>query len=179
MLSPERIKEAKINVRLYLKEGLLKKDNQYHEDIYHAYLEKSDESLDVAGFLSDNEMSSLWITVTSYYSMYYIANALLYKMGYKVSSSISHKVTCDALIHFVRDKLKNSLIKEFDDAKDEVLQLTNPETADDIILSLDYERKKRSNFQYEMGVKIKGSRAKTSFERAKIFILEMNKMLMN
>ena len=56
-------------------------------------------------------MSSLWITVTSYYSIYYISNAVLYKMGYKMDSEISHKVTCDALIHLVRDKLRENLIK--------------------------------------------------------------------
>jgi uncharacterized protein (UPF0332 family) len=179
MLSPERIKEAEINVSTYLRDGLLKKDYQYHEDVFRAYIEKSDESLDVAGFLSDKEMSSLWITVTSYYSMYYIANAILYKMGYRVSGAISHKVTCDALILFVRDKLKNSLIEEYEHAQDEVLQLTNPDKADDIILTLDYERKKRSKFQYEMGIEIKNSRAKTSLNRAKVFILEMNKMLIN
>lgn len=179
MLSPERIKEAKINVLTYLRDGLLKTDREYREDILNAYIEKSDESLEVAGFLSENEISSLWITVTSYYSMYYIANAVLYHMKYEVSGEISHKVTCDALIHLVRGKLKNNLIEEFEDAQDEALQLTNPEEVDDIILTLDYERKKRSKFQYEMDVEIKHSRAKTSFERAKVFNLEMNKLLIN
>jgi uncharacterized protein (UPF0332 family) len=179
MLSPERIKEAEINVLTYIRDGLLLKNGEYREDIFKSYIEKSNESLEVAGFLSENEVSSLWITVTSYYSMYYIANAVLYKMGYKVSGSISHRVTCDALIHLVRDKLKKNLIEEFEDAQDEALQLTNPEKAEDIILTLDYERKKRSIFQYEMGFEIKDSRAKTSFRRAKIFILEISKMLIN
>lgn len=178
MLSPERIKEAKINVKTYLRDGLLKK-KEYNENIFKAYIEKSSESLEVANYLSENHLSSMWITVTSYYSMYYISNAVLYKMGYKVDDEISHKVTCDALIDIVRDKLKNNLIEEFEDAQDEALQLTNSEKADNIIESLDYERRKRSKFQYEMTTEIKDSRAKTSFERAKIFNLEMNKILIN
>ncbi len=178
MLSRERIKEANNNVQRYLRDGLLKK-KEYNENIFKAYIEKSNESLDVANYLSGNHISSMWITVTSYYSMYYIANAVLYKMGYKVGDEISHKVTCDALIDRVRDKLKNNLIEEFEDAQGEALQLTNSEKADNIIESLDYERRKRSKFQYEMTAEIKDSRAKTSFERAKIFNLEMSKILIN
>ncbi len=56
--------------------------------------------------------------------MYYISNAVLYKIGYKVSGEISHKVTCDSLIYYVRDKLKSNLLKEFEDAQDEALKLT-------------------------------------------------------
>lgn len=178
MLSPERIKEAEINVRTYLGDGLLRK-KEFNENIFKAYLEKSNESLDVAKFLFDNKMSPLWITVTSYYSMYYISNAVLYKLGYKVSDEISHKVTCDALIDLVRDKFKNNLLEEFEDAQNEALQLTNSEKADKIIESLDYERKKRSKVQYEMTTEIKDSRAKTSFERSQTFYLEMNKLLID
>lgn len=82
MLSPERIKEAEINVTNYLKNGLLKKDEKNYENILKAYVKKSDESLEVAGLLYENELSGLWLTVTSYYSMYYIANAVLYNIGF-------------------------------------------------------------------------------------------------
>lgn len=178
MLSTERIREAEINVKGYLRNGLLKK-KEFDKNIFNSYIAKSDESLEVANYLSENQISPLWITVTSYYSMYYISNAVLYKMGYKVSEEISHKVTCDALIDIVRDKLKDSLLEEFEDVQDEALQLTNSEKADKIIESLDFERKKRSKFQYEMSTEVKDSRAKTSFERAKDFNLEMKKILIN
>lgn len=177
MLSPERIKEAESNVRGYLRDGLIKKYHDYNDQILRAYIEKSDESLEVANYLSENRLSPLCITVTSYYSMYYISNAVLYKMGYKVSGEISHKVTCEALIDLVRDKLKSSLIEEFEETQDEALKLT--EKADEIIESLDQERKKRSKFQYEMTTEIRNSRAKTSFKRAKDFNLEMNKILIS
>jgi uncharacterized protein (UPF0332 family) len=179
MLNPERIKEAKRNVNQYLRDGLLKRYREYNEKILIAYIEKSNESLEVANYLSESEISPLWITVTSYYSMYYISNAVLYKMGYKVSGEISHKVTCEALIHLVRDKLKSNLIEEFEDVQDEAFQLTNTEKADNVIESLDYERRKRSKFQYEMTAEIRDSRAKTSFDRAKVFNFEMNKILIS
>jgi hypothetical protein len=101
--------------------------------------------------------------------MYYISNAVLYKLGYKLGGEISHVVTSDALIYYVRDKLKSNLLEEFEDAQDEAFQLT--EKADKIIESLDFERKKRSVFQYEMTADINVSRAKTSFERAMFLIL--------
>ena len=144
MLSPERIKIAEYNVKGYLRNGLIKKTRKFDGRILNAYIEKSNESLEVANYLFENKISSLWITVTSYYSMYYISNAVLYKIGYKLGGEISHLVTSDALIYYVRDKLKSNLLEEFEDAQEEALQLT--EKADKIIESLDFERKKRISF---------------------------------
>ena len=81
MLSSERIKKAEYNVKRHLSNGLIKKDNEFDEKILNSYIEKSYESLDVSKYLFENKFSPLWITVTSYYSMYYISNALLYKLG--------------------------------------------------------------------------------------------------
>ena len=57
-----------------------------------------------------------------------------------MNGEISHKVTCEALIYLVRDKLKSNLLEEFEFVQDEALKLT--EKADRIIESRDYERKK-------------------------------------
>ena len=46
--------------------------------------------------------------MSSYYSMFYIANAVLIKKGYKTGDKIAHKVTADALITIIRSKLKLS-----------------------------------------------------------------------
>ena len=81
--------------------------------------------------------------------MYYMANAVLYKLGYKVGSKISHKVTADALIVFVRNKLKDVLLEEFEDIQEEALEIAKIKS-DELIESFDLERKKRSKFQYEM-----------------------------
>ena len=101
MLDEKRIKEAERNVRNYLEEGLLKRTTEFNKDILNTYKRNSKESLEIANFLSKNNRSPLWVIVCSYYSMYYIANAVLYNIGYKVGERISHKVTSDALIVFV------------------------------------------------------------------------------
>ncbi|BAW31502.1 MAG TPA: hypothetical protein PLO64_07020 [Methanothermobacter sp.] len=64
-----------------------------------------------------NKISSLWVIVSSYHAMYYIANAVLYKFGYKIGHEISHKVTGDALIVFVRNKLKERFLEDFERQK--------------------------------------------------------------
>jgi hypothetical protein len=50
--------------------------------------------------------------------MYYIANAVLFSLGYKLGDRISHNVTSDALIFFVMD-----ILEDFETAKNEVLEI--------------------------------------------------------
>src|SRR3989344_354024 len=110
MLSEKRIKEAESNVKSYLSEGLIKKE-QFNSIVFNVLINNSNESIETATFLSNNKKSNLWIIVCSYYSMFYIANAVLYKLGYKIGDKISHKVTSDALIIYVRNKLKENIIE--------------------------------------------------------------------
>lgn len=178
MLNEKRIKEAESNVRQYLDEGLIKKQN--NETAKQMYIENCDISLKTAQKLfsleSENYKPYLWIIVSSYYSMYYIANAVLLKIGYKVGDKISHKVTSDSLIIFVRNKLKKELIESYESIKGDALELISSET-DSLLQSFDYEREKRSKFQYRMDEEIKKSKALTSLERAKKFVFEMKKLL--
>lgn len=173
MLDDKRIKEAGNNVRQYLEEGLLKKE-KFNGIIFKILQNNAKESLEVANFLAKNEKSDLWIVITSYYSMYYIANAVLYRLGYKVGEKISHKITADALIIFVRKKLAESILKDYEEAKDEALAMLK---SDELLQSFDFERKKRSFIQYQTKEFEKHSKAETSFTRAKKFILEMEKLL--
>ncbi len=108
--------------------------------------------------------------------MYYIANAVLLKIGYKVGDKISHKVTADALIVFARDKLKKELIEKYEDVKQDALDLMASK-ADSLLESLDFEREKRSKFQYQMDERVKKSKSLTSLERAKQFVFELKKLL--
>lgn len=174
MLDKERVKEADANVKGYLRDGLLKRRTM-DENILNVLRKNSQESLIVADLVLKEDLSSLWVIVSSYYSMYYIANAVLLKLGYKVGSAVSHKITSDALIVFVRNNLKKSLLEDFEDAKAEAMELAN--LTDDIIETFDFERKKRSTFQYNMTAPIKKSKAQTSIERAKTFNLEFEKLL--
>ncbi len=173
MLSEKRIKQAEENVNDYLKEGLLRK-SEFNENIYKILRRNAQESLETASFLYNNKKSNLWIIVASYYSMFYLANALLYKMGYKVGDKISHKVTADALIVFSRVKLTKSLIEYYEDIRDEALAKIK---SDELIESLDYERKKRSLIQYNTPEEIKVSKTETSLKRAKEFMLQVRKLL--
>ena len=178
MLSEKRIKEAESNVKQYLAEGLLKK--QKNETAKEMYVENCDLSLETSQKLLSLETERykpyLWVIVTAYYSMYYIANAVLLESNHKVGDKISHKVTSDALIVFVRQKLKKELIEKYEDLKEEALELIASKT-DTLLQSFDFEREKRSKFQYRMDEDVKQAKALTSLERAKEFVFEMKKLL--
>jgi len=178
MLSEKRIKEAESNVKQYLAEGLLRK--QKNETAKEMYIENCDLSLETAQKLLSLETPTykpyLWIITSPYYAMYYISNAILLNTGYKVGDKISHKVTSDALIVFVRNKLKKGLIEEYEDIKEDALELMSSK-ADSLLESLDFEREKRSKFQYRMDEQVKKSKALTSIERAKQFVFELKKLL--
>ena len=176
MLDKEKIKEAEKNVRKYTEDNLLFRYKEFGSEILDTYKRNYKESIDLADTIFKEGLSNLWVIVISYYSMFYIANAVLYKIGYKVGSKVSHKVTSDALIVFVREKLKKSLLKDYEDAKEEALDLIGRKT-DEILSSFDQELEKRSVFQYESTEAIKRSKAETSLTRAKRFIFEMVKLL--
>ncbi|MBU2637931.1 MAG: hypothetical protein KJ955_03095 [Nanoarchaeota archaeon] len=110
MIEQKRIDEAKVNVKSYLAEGLMKKAPSPEQEIMQVFIKNARESLRVAELLFKGNYSDLWAIVCSYYAMYYIANAALYNMGYKIGDKISHKITADALIAFARKKLEDSLI---------------------------------------------------------------------
>ncbi len=109
MLDEKRTKEAESNVRQYIQDNLLKK--QTNDTAKARYIENADLSLETTKRLFALESKDyhpyLWVIVPSYYSMYYIANAVLLKLGYKVGDKVSHKVTADAIIVFVRNKINN------------------------------------------------------------------------
>ncbi|MBL7170266.1 MAG: hypothetical protein ISS48_04560 [Candidatus Aenigmarchaeota archaeon] len=176
MLDSKRVKEAEGNVRNYLSEGLLKKVEKVDKNILNTYKKNCEESLETANFLDKNNRPPLWIIVCSYYSMYYMANAVLYNIGYKVGERISHKVTSDALIVFIRGKLRKKLLEEFEEAREEASEIVGLK-ANGIIKSFDFERVKRSKFQYNMTEKVKKSKSITSLDRAKDFVFELEKLL--
>ena len=175
MIDKKKIDEAKRNFDSYLREGLLKREK--NETALDTYLKNSDLSLKVAQKLMEDEIKPyLWVIVCSYYSMFYIANAVLLTLGYKTSDKIVHKVTSDTLIVLVLDRLKKELLEEYEKIRDDALEIASSK-AEDIIKSYDFEMDKRSRFQYQMSEEVKEQKAKTSLERAKEFIFEMKKLL--
>ena len=171
MLSNERIKEAENNVKSYLSEGLLKKE-KLKNIVFDTYMRNHRESLLIARKIFNEKLSNLWVMVISYYSMFYIANALLYNRGYKIGSKIAHKVTADALMVLVRNKLTDHLIENYELTNNQALILS-----DTLLQSYDFERIKRSVFQYESTEEIKIAKAETSLKRAEQFSKEIEKML--
>lgn len=73
----------------------------------------------------------IWVVVISYYSMFYIANAVLLELGYKTGDKVVHKVTNDALIVLVMDKLKKGLLEEYETAKEDALEIASSQVRRD------------------------------------------------
>ncbi len=177
MLDKKRIVEAENNIKQYLNEGLIKRIDHPEPQIIRVLVNNSRESLSVADLLLSKNYSSLWTIVCSYYSMYYIANAVLYKKGFKIGHKITHKITADALIAYVRKELKQAFIKEYEEAREEALELAGIK-ADQLVESYDLERMKRSRFQYTTTQEAIAIKAKTSLQRAKRFVFEMEKLIL-
>ncbi len=172
-LSSKKLVEAQKNVELYLKEGLLKNTNP-QKQVLNILEENSLESIRAAELMLSSQISSLWAIVCSYYSMYYAANAVLYARGYKVGERISHKVTADALIVFVRDALRRQLIETYEQTRQEALAIIG---ADEFLDFFERERHKRGTVQYSTTEKAKRSKAETSLLRAKEFVHVMRLLL--
>lgn len=173
-MDEKRKKEAQQNFAQYLQEGLLKKEK--NETAKTMYIQNADLSLSLAEECMKSTLKPhLWVVVISYYSMFYIANAVLLKLGYKTSDKIAHKVTNEALIVLVADRIKKGLLEEYEDTKDDALEIATMRS-NEIINYYALELDKRSRFQYEMTESIQEQKANTSLKRAREFIFEMKKL---
>jgi predicted transcriptional regulator len=110
--------------------------------------------------------------------MFYAANAVLLELGYKTQHAIAHKVTADALIVLVYNKLRKGLIEEYESIQAEALEIASVK-ADEIVSSFDAELDKRARFQYNMLEETKQNKAETSVKRATEFLFEMRKLIKN
>jgi uncharacterized protein (UPF0332 family) len=134
MLDEKKLREAESRVRHYLVEGIIiTKQNCEFVDFFLSNAEKSLNSANALYDLStDTEMQKktgyfnfdgfLWVVNACYYSMFYMARALLEHEGVKVKSDLSvHSVTFDAMINFfyLNGKLQKRLIEDFAEAKEE------------------------------------------------------------
>jgi uncharacterized protein (UPF0332 family) len=201
MIDQARTNEAKRNVKQYVDDGLLKlneKDAPRFVGFFMANAESSLRTASVLQQISDDDSlkealkvglnfeSYLWVIVSCYYAMFYAATGLLAKQGIKASGQIVHKVTADALIHFFASNEKLAkLLEQYEEAQTVGLELIGREElmkkmqkkADELIISYEGERKKRSKFQYDIGVQAKRGYAQTSLERARTFVFEINKLI--
>ena len=171
-MDEKRIKLAEKNFKSYLDENKINKVNKKDVLIYETYLRNSKESLIVADFLFKNKISSLWVVVTSYYSMFYIACAYLYNLGYKIGDEIVHQVVNESLIVQGRHKIENHFLENYGEERERALVIS-----DNYLENYEREKAKRSSFQYQTTEEIKGNKAETSLNRAKEFVELMRQLL--
>ena len=124
-------------------------------------------------FITSDFESYLWIINSSYYSMFYMAGALLAKLGMKVKAEMGiHKKTYYALIVYLSGKLAKQYIEDFKEALEESQELLASEKAHDLMEKYSFEMEKRVKFTYNIGVKAKENKAATSLKRAVDFYNE-------
>ena len=170
-MDEKRVKIAENNFKRYLGDGLIKKEVS-REIVYQTYLKNATESLNVANELLKNKTSHLWVVVSSYYAMFYIASAYLYKKGYKAGQEIVHQVVNEALIVLSKSDLEKHFLEEYEEEKEKALA-----ASENLLKDYKSEKTKRARFQYETTEAIKEAKAKTSLERAKNFVAVIRQLL--
>lgn len=126
----------------------------------------------------------LWVINTSYYSMFFQATALLALFNHRIEAEQGiHKLTFHALVHyFIKEdnKLKKQLVEEYQDAVKDVeslLQLGESKVQE-LILDFNSEQSKRKTFTYTTEENAERNKALTSFQRAKNFVGELDKVVL-
>lgn len=192
MLQEKKLKEAETRIKQFISDGTIKtKEKPEQVDFY---LKNADDSIDSAkalfelstnqdkqqylGFTSFNGL--LWVVNASYYSMFYMARALLENGGIKIKTDFSiHAVTFDSVIYYfyLTGKLQKELLDDFIEAKEDAAGLLGKQKADELMEEYFFEKKKRGTFTYDMGAVLVQSKAKTSLERAQKFRRELKKII--
>lgn len=173
-MDEKRVKIAQSNFRQYLRNNLIKQvsDADFKEIVFQTYFNNALESLKVANEIFKNKTSSLWVVVSSYYSMFYIACAYIYKRGYKPGHEIVHQVVNESLITLARNDLEKHFLEEYEKEKEKALS-----ASENLLSNYEFEKTKRARFQYETTTEIKSAKAKTSLERAKNFIAVLRQLI--
>ena len=192
MLDEKKVKESKKRVEQMLKSGEIvkEKDGKFVE----FFLDNAKKSFDSARLLfavsTENGLRKatgfqdfngfLWTVNTSYYSMFYMARALLESSGIKIKTEHSvHLASFDALIYYfyATGKIQKHIIEEFQEAGAESYEVLGKEKAKSLVEDYFSEREKRSRFTYEMGEIALQNKAQTSLDRAKRFNEALRKMI--
>ena len=192
MIDEKKLKEAESRVKHYLNEGIIKTKQQ--REFVDFFLSNAEKSLNSANALYDlstdtdiqqktgyiNFDGFLWVVNACYYSMFYMARALLEHEGIKIKSDLSiHLITFDAIINFfyLNGKLQKRLIEDFAEAKEEASEILGKQKADSLIEDYFWEKGKRATFTYNTKEIVIKTKAKTSIKRAKKFNQEIKKII--
>ena len=193
MLDNKEIEIIKRNVKRFTAENIIwREKNSKFADFF---LNNAKDSLDSAKLLfkasTNKELQKssgfpdfnglLWVVNSSYYSMFYMARALLESEGIKIKqgSESIHLITFDALVYYfyLTGKIERSLIEEFKEAGEEVSETLGKDKAKGLIEDYSYEKEKRGRFTYEMGEIAIQNKAETSLKRAARFSEEIRKII--
>jgi uncharacterized protein (UPF0332 family) len=201
MMEKKRIEEASRNVRQYVTDGLLKTGDNEAKKLVPFFMDQAERSLRTAAIIFELSTdtaakdamrlekgfeSHLWVIVTSYYSMFYAALALLARQGIRAGRQVVHKVVADALIHFfISNKRLAKMLESYEEVRDTSLELIGREEllkrlekkADELVVAYEREREKRSKFQYDVGEMAKRGYAETSLQRGRDFVSEVRRIL--
>lgn len=201
MMEKKRIEEADSNVRQYITDGLLKTRENETKKLVPFFMDQAERSLRTAAVIFElstdtaakDKMklekgfeSHLRVIVTSYYSMFYAALALLARQGIRAGRHLVHKVVADALIHFfISSKRLAKMLETYEEVRDTSLELIGREEllkrlekrADELVVAYEREREKRSKFQCDVGEMAKRGYAETSLQRARDFVSEVRRIL--
>ena len=192
MLEDKKIEEAKKNAIKSINAGDITKtrDSKYAD----FFIKNAKNSLDSAKILFDMSVNEknrillgmpdfngfLWVINSSYYSMFYMARALLESIGVKIKSDESiHFLVFNALIYYfyLNGKLEKHFIEDFENAQEESSEILGKEKAKEMISNYSSEKEKRVKFTYEIGEIAMKNKAETSLNRAKKFNEEVRKIL--
>ncbi|MBU0466611.1 MAG: hypothetical protein KJ600_00590 [Nanoarchaeota archaeon] len=194
MLDEKRIEIIKKNVERLIKEELIIRVKEDKGRFTEFFLKNSRDSLESAKLLLNVSTKAelkalmgipgfngfLWTINASYYSMFYMARALLENAGIKIKTELSvHSIVFDALVcyFYLTGKIEKSIIEEFNEAEEEANEILGKEKAKGLIEDYFHEKDKRGKFTYEMGAIVMQNKAQTSLERAKRFNEEIRKII--
>ena len=192
MFDEKKIDQIKRRVTGFIRDGFIRKEKE--TKFVDFFLKNAKNSRDSATLLLNVSMKKdlkdtlglpdfngyLWVINASYYSIFYMARALLESEGIKIKTEMSiHAITFDALVYYfyLSGKLEKRLIEDFGEAKEEAAEILGKEKAKELVEDYFHEKKKRATFTYEMGVTAMQNKAQTSLERAKRFGEEIRKMI--
>ena len=192
MIDEKKLKEAESRVKHYIRDGIIK--TKQEKEFTDFFLTNAEKSLNAANALfdlsTDKDMQEktgyinfdgfLWAVNASYYSMFYMARALLENEGIKIKSDLSiHALTFDTMINFfyLNGKLQKRLIEDFAEAKEDANELLGKQKAGQLVEDYFWEKRKRATFTYNTNEIVIKTKAKTSIDRAKLFNQEIRKII--
>lgn len=188
MLDEKRIRQR---IKMHQDDGIIIKEKGKFIDFF---LDNALNSLETAKLLfeisTDKRIKDdmgipdyngfLWVINASYYSMFYIARALLEKDGIKIKTEMSvHAITYDAIYYYyyMTGKLEKNLIDGYKEAELEASEILGKEKAKELIEDYFYEKRKRAKYTYILGTVAMEAKAETSLNRAKQFNEEIRKII--